>query len=90
MQIYNFRVGDMLYHDDSHRTVTQDKTSITGVIYKVTPKYVYYAICAGPRSGGPAFISKDNKVKKEKIINALRDGLLNVSYGGGTSRRRKQ
>ncbi len=90
MEIYNFRVGDMLYHDDSHRTTNQDRTSITGVIYKVTPKYVYYAICAGPRTGGCAYISRDNKIKKDKIVKAVREGLIHISYSGGTSRRRKQ
>ena len=84
-EVYNFRVGDLLYKK------SDDGRSIMGLIYKMTPKYIYYAVCAGYEKDEDLnpFVSKGHKTKKEKIYTAVHQGDLSVSYANGLSRRRK-
>ena len=66
-------------------------TNIIGLVYKLTPKYVYYAVCARNKGDaeGKHYVTKDHKVSKEKLYDAIRTGYVEVSYAQGTNRRRK-
>ncbi len=84
-EVYNFRVGDMIYRVESDRP-------IVGVIYKTTPKYVYYAVCAQSNDfsdNSGAYVTLDNKTSKKKFYRAIRDGLITASYADGVQKRRK-
>ena len=89
MNIYNLRIGDLLINNEPNPDASKEASSVTGLIYHMTPKYVYYAICASKSSGGPAFITKGHRVKKSKIFQSIQDGNVSISYSNGTSRRRK-
>ena len=81
-EIYNLRIGDLLY-------TSRNGHPIMGLVYKLTPKYAYYAICAS--SGEPdvnPWISKGNKTSKEKIYKMIKEKNISISYSGGTKRRR--
>ncbi len=83
-EVYNLRVGDMMYNK-------LEGANIIGLVYKTTPKYVYYAICARNRgqSDGNHYITKGHKVRKEKIYKAIQTGHVDISYASGIKRRRK-
>ncbi len=82
-EIYNLRIGDLLYKEE-------DGKAIAGVVYKLTAKYVYYAICASNQSGrGPAYVTKDHRVSKEKLYSYLGSGDVEISYASGTLKRKK-
>ena len=78
------RVGDMIWND-------QHCSTIIGLVYKITPKYVYYAVCARNKGdeAGDHYITKDHKVSKEKLYEAIRTNHVGISYAQGTNRRRK-
>ena len=84
--IYNLRIGDMVYN-------IQSGHNVVGVIYKVTPKYAQYAICAGKGRKPPGeeshFITTGHKTKKATLYASIEAGDLQVSYAGGTKKRRK-
>jgi hypothetical protein len=82
--IYNFRTGDMLYK------IFDDTRSLTALVYKITPKYAYYAVCANRRDdpASKAWISMGRKGLKSVLYQAIRDGEVSISYAGGTNRRR--
>lgn len=84
--IYNLRVGDMIWN-------VQQGHNVVGLIVKVTPKYAHYAICAGkginPVGKEDHFITRGHKTKKDTMYASILDGTLSVSYAGGTKRRRK-
>lgn len=87
IEIYNFRIGDMIWNTvDS----TGEPANIVGLVYKMTPLYVYYAVCARLRDNpdGDHFITKDNKVKKTRLYKSIRDSRLEISYAGGIKKRR--
>ena len=90
-EIYSLRIGDMLYHPRAiNGRGEREESTITGVIYKMTPKYIYYAICARSRNNpGDHFITKDNRVKKESVYKSIQEGTCFISYSNGTKRRRK-
>lgn len=90
-EVYNLRIGDMLYHPQALNSKGERQDSpISAVIYKVTPKYVYYAICARAIDNpGDHYVTKDNRTKKQNIYNSIRDGRVYVSYSNGTKRRKK-
>ena len=91
-EVYNLRIGDMLYNDRAYGADGKvEKANIVGIIYKMTPKYVYYAVCARRRDNpdGEHFVTKDNRSKKSSIYNSIRTGAVGVSYSSGTKRRRK-
>ena len=83
-EVYNIRIGDMIWNQ-------LEGANIIGLGYKMTPKYVYYAICA--RSAGDKdgdhYITKDHKVSKERLYEAIRTNHVGISYAQGTNRRRK-
>ena len=83
-EVYNIRIGDLIYNK-------LDGANIIGLVYKMTPKYVYYAVCARNKgdAGGNNYITKDHKVKKEKLYEAIRTNHVEISYAQGTNRRRK-
>ena len=83
-EVYNIRVGDLLYNK-------LNDANIIGLIYKTTPKYVYYAICARNKgdTGGDHYITKDHKVLRSRLYRAIKEGKVNISYAQGTNRRRK-
>ena len=83
-EVYNIRVGDLVYN------VLSD-SNIIGLVYKLTPKYVYYAVCARNKgdANGDHYITKDHKVNKDKLYEAIRTGYVEISYAQGTNRRRK-
>jgi len=83
-EVYNLRVGDMMYNK-------LEGANIIGLVYKTTPKYVYYAVCARNRgqSDGNHYITKDHKVSKERIYKAIKTGHVDISYASGIKRRRK-
>ena len=83
-EVYNMRVGDMIWND-------QNCSNIIGLVYKITPKYVYYAVCARSASNenGEHYITKDHKVSKQRLYEAIRTNHVGISYAQGTSRRRK-
>ncbi len=82
--VYNLRVGDLVYN------VLSD-SNIIGLVYKLTPKYVYYAVCARNKTkpDGDHYITKDHKVSKQKLYEAIRTGYVEISYAEGTKHRRK-
>ena len=91
-EVYNLRIGDMLYNDKAYGTAGEvESANIVGIIYKMTPKYVYYAVCARKHNDpdGEHFVTKDNRSKKSTIYNSIRTGTVGVSYSNGTKRRRK-
>ena len=83
-EVYNIRIGDMIWNQ-------LEGANIIGLVYKMTPKYVYYAVCA--RSAGykdsDHYITKDHKVSKERLYEAIRTKHVGISYAQGTNRRRK-
>lgn len=83
-EVYNIRIGDLIYNK-------LEGANIIGLVYKMTPKYVYYAVCARNKSdkNGDHYITKDHKVKKEKLYEAIRTKHVEISYAQGTNRRRK-
>ncbi len=83
-EVYNLRIGDMVYNK-------LEGANIIGLVYKTTPKYIYYAVCARSRGKeeGNHYITKDNKVSKERIYKAIKFGHVEVSYASGIKRRRK-
>ena len=83
-EVYNIRVGDMIWKD-------QHCSNIIGLVYKITPKYVYYAVCARSASNenGDHYITKDHKVSKQRLYEAIRTNHVGISYAQGTNRRRK-
>lgn len=83
-EVYNLRIGDMMYNK-------LDGANIIGLVYKMTPKYVYYAVCARNKGthDGDHYITKDHKVRKEKIYKAIKTGHIEISYASGTKRRRR-
>ena len=91
-EVYNLRIGDMLYNDKAYGTAGEvESANIVGIIYKMTPKYVYYAVCARRHNDpeGEHFVTKDNRSKKSTIYNSIKSGSVGVSYANGTKRRRK-
>ena len=91
-EVYNLRIGDMLYNDRAYGEGNKiEKANIVGVIYKMTPKYVYYAVCARRHNDpqGEHFVTKDNRSKKTSIYNSIRSDTVGISYANGTKRRRK-
>ena len=91
-EVYNLRIGDMLYNDKAYDTTGEvESANIVGIIYKMTPKYVYYAVCARKHNdpNGEHFVTKDNRAQKSTIYNSIRTGTVGVSYSSGTKRRRK-
>ena len=84
--IYNLRVGDLVYN-------IQSGHNVVGLIYKVTPKYAHYAICAcsGKKQPGKEthFVTTGHKTKKSVLYNSIISGDLEISYASGTKRRRK-
>ena len=83
-EVYNIRIGDLIYNK-------LDGANIIGLVYKMTPKYVYYAVCARSKgdAGGNHYITKDHKVKKDRLYEAIRTNHVEISYAQGTNRRRK-
>ena len=83
-EVYNIRIGDMIWNQ-------LEGANINGLVYKMTPKYVYYAVCARTRGdkNGDHYITKDHKVSKEKLYEAIRTNHVGISYAQGTNRRRK-
>jgi hypothetical protein len=84
--IYNLRVGDMVYN-------VQQGHNVVAVVYKTTPKYIYYAICAGKGREPPGeerhFVTTGHKTSKNRVYRMLDEGDLSVSYACGTKKRRK-
>ena len=91
--VYNLRIGDMLYNNKSYDEQGEvvNNANIVAIIYKMTPKYAYYAICARNEGNptGDHFVTKDNRAKKSTIYNSIRVGNVGISYSNGTRRRRK-
>ena len=83
-EVYKIRIGDMIWNQ-------LDGANIIGLVYKMTPKYVYYAVCARSKSdkNGDHYITKDHKVSKERLYEAIRTKHIGISYAQGTNRRRK-
>jgi len=83
-EVYNIRIGDLIYNK-------LDGANIIGLVYKMTPKYVYYAVCTRNKgdAGGNHYITKDHKVKKDRLYEAIRTNHVEISYAQGTNRRRK-
>ncbi len=83
-EVYNFRIGDLIYNK-------LEGANIIGLVYKMTPKYVYYAICARSKNDedGNHYITKDHKVSKQRLYEAIRTRHIEISYAQGTNRRRK-
>ena len=90
-EVYNLRIGDMLYHPRAiNDTGAREDSSIMAIIYKMTPKYVYYAICARSMNNpGDHFVTRDNRAKKENVYRSIQEGTCFISYANGTKRRRK-
>lgn len=90
-EVYNLRIGDMLFNSRSYRGDQCEKANIVAVIYKMTPKYAYFAQCARRHNDpeGQHFVTKDNKAKKEQIYKAVKQGNLGISYANGIKHRRK-
>ena len=90
--VYNLRIGDMIYNDKAYgESDVPESANIVAIVYKMTPKYAYYAVCARKNGepDGDHFVTTDNKTKKESLYRAIRDGRVGVSYANGTKRRRK-
>ena len=83
-EVYNIRIGDLIWNE-------LEGANIIGLVYKMTPKYVYYAVCARNKSDkeGDHYITKDHKVSKERLYEAIRTEHVGISYAQGTNRRRK-
>ena len=83
-EVYNIRIGDLIYNK-------LEGANIIGLVYKMTPKYVYYAVCARNKGDdqGNHYITKDHKVSKERLYEAIRTKHVGISYAQGTNRRRK-
>ena len=83
-EVYNVRIGDLIYNK-------LEGANIIGLVYKMTSKYVYYAVCARNRGedDGNHYITKDHKVSKERLYEAIRTKHIGISYAQGTNRRRK-
>ena len=83
-EVYNIRIGDLIYNK-------LEGANIIGLVYKMTPKYVYYAICARNKNDidGSHYITKDHKVSKQRLYEAIRTNHVEISYAQGTNRRRK-
>ena len=83
-EVYNIRIGDLIWNE-------LEDANIIGLVYKMTPKYVYYAVCARNKSDkeGDHYITKDHKVSKERLYEAIRTEHVGISYAQGTNRRRK-
>ena len=90
-EVYNLRVGDMLYHPQAFNgDGEREDSAIMAVIYKTTPKYVYYAICARNADvPGDHYITRDNRAKKESVYKSIQNGACHISYSNGIKRRRK-
>ena len=90
-EVFNLRIGDMIYHPQAFNSKGErEESSISAVIYKVTPKYVYYACCARHLSNpGDHFVTLDNRIKKESVYRSIREGKCFISYANGKKRRRK-
>jgi hypothetical protein len=90
-EVYNLRIGDMLYHSQAfNRDGEREDSAIMAVIYKVTPKYVYYAVCARSLdNAGDHFITRDNRTAKRNIYNSIHQGKIHISYSNGIKRRKK-
>lgn len=90
-EIYSLRIGDMLWNDRAYKGSEEVKANIVGIIYKMTPKYAYYAVCARVHGDPKAdhFVTKGNKTKKEDIYRSIRENRIGISYASGTKRRRK-
>jgi len=90
-EVYNLRIGDMLYNNKAYFKDNEEKANIVAIIYKMTPKYAYYAVCARSHGDhdGDHFITLDNKAKKEQLYKSVRDGRVGISYANGVKRRRK-
>jgi len=88
IDVYNVRIGDMVW---SERDSKGETSNIVGLVYKLTPRYVYYAVCARVENepGANHFITKDNKVKKTKLYEAIKKSQIGVSYAGGIKKRRR-
>lgn len=87
-EVYNLRIGDMVWNTQD---TTGEVSNIVGLVYKLTPKYAYYAVCARLRDepNGDHFITKDHKVKKSRLYCSIKKKQIEISYAGGTKRRRK-
>ena len=83
-EVYNIRIGDLVYNK-------LEGANIIGLVYKLTQKYVYYAVCARNKgnANGDHYITKDHKVSKERLYEAIRTEHVGISYAQGISRRRK-
>ena len=83
-EVYNIRIGDMIWNQS-------EGANIIGLVYKMTPKYVYYAVYARSAGNkqGDHYITKDHKVSKQKLYEAIRTEHVGISYAQGTNRRRK-
>ena len=83
-EVYNIRIGDLIYNKS-------EDANIIGLVYKMTSKYVYYAVCARNKGDdqGDHYITKDHKVSKERLYEAIRTNHVGISYAQGTNRRRK-
>ena len=83
-EVYNLRIGDLIWNE-------LEGANIIGLVYKTTPKYVYYAVCARNKGNkaGDHYITKDHKVSKERLYEAIRTNHVGISYAQGTNRRRK-
>ena len=83
-EVYNIRIGDLIWNEI-------EGSNIIGLVYKMTPKYVYYAVCARTRGdkNGDHYITKDHKVSKQRLYEAIRTNHVGISYAQGTNRRRK-
>ena len=83
-EVYNIRIGDMIWNQ-------LEGANIIGLVYKMTPKYVYYAVCARSAGdkNGDHYITKDHKVSKQRLYEAIRTNHVGISYAQGTNRRRK-
>ena len=85
-EIYNIRVGDLVWAPSRE----YPETSIVGVVYKTTQKYIYYAIMAKNKDNtGDPYMTKDNKVLKKRLYAAISRGHVKISYSGSLKKRRK-
>ena len=90
-EVYNLRVGDMLYHPQAiDGKGERQNSAIMAVVYKTTQKYVYYAICArAADEPSDHYITMDNRTKKESVYRSIQNGTCLISYSNGIKRRRK-
>ena len=75
-EVYNLRIGDLIWNE-------LEGANIIGLVYKTTPKYVYYAVCArnkGDQTGDLAHISEARDVHDEHNL-ALEHGELHFLAG---------